>query len=73
MPEPVIGSRETFIFDIYSGQLSIEVQNLLQSQTWLFIEKWEYGTVEFSAELPGEPGQLFNSAPIVLSYLKVKI
>jgi hypothetical protein len=62
MPELVIGSRETFTFNIHTGQLSSVAQNLLESQTWLFIEKWEYGTVEFSAELPGEPGQLFNSA-----------
>lgn len=66
MPEPVIGIREIFIFDIHTGQLSIEVQNLLESQTWLFMEKWEYGTVEFVAELPSELAQLFNSAVIDL-------
>lgn len=62
MPEPIIGSRETFIFDVNTGQLSIETQALLESQTWLFTEKWEYEPVEFVAELPNELAQLFNSA-----------
>lgn len=63
LKEPVLGGKETFVFEIQTGQkISSEVHLLLQDGSWIFRERWEFSLVEYLPQLPLKTAELFNDS-----------
>jgi len=63
MPEPVIGSKMVYTFDMKSGGIiSSEGYTLLQSNNWHHGFSQIYSPVEYQSELPAEARNIFNEA-----------
>lgn len=66
IPEPVIKSKEIYVFDQVTGQLiSSKTQALLQSGTWITVGEKSYLMSEFLPELPMETSKLFSDSMIM--------
>lgn len=63
MPEPVIGSKMVYTFDMESGELiSSAGYTLLQSNNCHHGFSQIYSPVEYQLELPAEAREIFNEA-----------